>query len=142
VGKCKRKTNRRTLWPSWRAISTKIIPSDRKHTPVSRHEFSESNLSRDGFRSKHDTRLTTLNLIKRSHYFIPDDFDRGVLNGDWLDLCGVRDETLGMLLEGDVLGNQGRYIGVNSDPEVISVNRGILGVCLKLCGFKMSGQIW
>jgi len=86
------------------------------------HNFSESGLTEDGYREKHRTRLFTLELLKRSDYWNP---MGGYLVGDWLELCGgPADETLKMLLQANALcPGRSRYVGINSDPDVIASNQ-------------------
>ena len=88
---------------------------------ATRHQYGPEHLTQEGFQAKHDTRRRTLDLLMASDYFIP---EGGFLNGDWLDLCGERDETLRMLLDEGVLRpGSSRYIGVNDNPDVLALNR-------------------
>jgi len=90
---------------------------------TSLHSFSPETLSTNGFSAKQATRQRTIDLIKESDYWVPDP-DGGYLNGDWMELCGHHDETLQTLLALNALHpGVSRYIGINSNPEVIQANQ-------------------
>ena len=87
---------------------------------TSPHDFGSTSLSPAGFAAKQATRQRTLDLIRRSDCCT----EGGQLIGDWVELCGERDETLSMLLAQGVLRpGLGRYVGINSDPGVVAINR-------------------
>jgi hypothetical protein len=91
-----------------------------------RDQFGQGNLTPEGFRAKQATRERTLELLRQSNHYIPDDHgDGGFLHGDYLDLCGREDETLKLLLATDTLRpGLGRYIGCNLDQKVLDHNAG------------------
>lgn len=98
-----------------------------------RHSFSATHLTDPVV--KQATRERTLRLVQRTWHW-----HENALTGDWLELCGDGDETLKMLLAQHALQpGKGRYIGINSDPDVIRRNQNLFaaettaGLCEWVC---------
>ncbi len=87
-----------------------------------RSDFTPDTLTPEGAEAKQKTRQKTLDLIRESDYWVPD-AGGGYLNGDWIELSGVNDPTLQMLLDANALRpGKGKYIGVNLDQALLDAN--------------------
>jgi len=80
-------------------------------------DFTSTTLSDQGFEAKDETRLHALKIVRRSSFLWSR--SQQALRCDWMELAGEQAPTLRLLLDREALASPARFIGVDTDPEII-----------------------